>query len=333
MLGHKAQINKTSFNGLSFVSVNMCEAFTGDKDSDTICTFLKSFHQTTTVNSNFHIYLFYRQVLYSEDAKDISTDISKCITSTYVDDLQYKYNYNISWNVFLTTVLDGSKHDRNFTICATSLTPSLNDVISSFSFITLKRYIIVYILTESDIVYLLQNSEPIIAYLKHHNLEQTVGLSKFTDYSCAKQIAGHLPMGYVIGNRISDEFNSALKQTFSELIKSIEEIIKQLYWVPSTQRQHLLSELQGLDLVLEWSILNDTFKDISHNFTSDYANNMLTMIQYSAQRYLEGKSTPLSTDKGDSIIIWKNRHLGEFWNFDIFEESSYIQQLGNFIHF
>jgi len=272
-------------------------------------------------------------VLYSEDAKDISTDISKCITSTYVDDLQYKYNYNISWKVFFSTILDGHKHDRNFTICATSLTSSLNDVISSFSFITLKRYMIFYVLTESDMVYLLQNSEPIIAYLKHHNLGSPVGLSEITDSACAKHIAGHLPMGYVIGNRISNTFNSALMQTFSELIRSIEEIIRQLYWVPSTQRQHLLSELQGLDLVLEWSILNDTFKDISQNFTSDYANNMFTMIQYSAKRYLEGKSTPLSTDKGDSIIMWKNRHLGELLNFDISEEISCLGELGNFFHF
>jgi len=216
---------------------------------------------------------------------------------------------------FFRNVLEGHKHERNFTICATSLTSSLNDVISSFSFITLKRYIIVYVLTQSDMVYLLRNSEPIIAYLKHHHLGATVGLSDFTDYSCAKQIASYLPMGYVIGNRISDTFNSALKQTFSELIRSIEEIIKQLYWVPSSQRQHLLSELQGLDLELEWSILNDTFRDISQNFTSDYANNMLTMIQYSAKRYLEGKSTPLSTDKGDSIIMWRNRHLGKLLTF------------------
>lgn len=207
-------------------------------------------------------------------------------------------------------MLNNTPFANNYTICFTSLTKSPSDVIATFPFVTIKRYVIFYVLTESDLFYLLPHDTPRFFREQWENSAFFDSDYAFSDYSCVRQISEHLPMHYVMANHIGDQLNDDLRQLFIELVASIEKIIRDLYWVPAEQRQHLLTELTGLSLQLQWDGTYDTFNGSIHEISENYFSNMLVMIRYKARQYLRGNPYRTITNHHDSSFHLINKMIG-----------------------
>ncbi|WAQ95701.1 ECEL1-like protein [Mya arenaria] len=136
-----------------------------------------------------------------------------------------------------------------------------------------------------------------------------IGRSEFSDDFCARQISRMFPMHYVIGNATIDGVNVALRHTFIDLISSVEEIIRDLYWMPIKQKQHLLTELSGLTMQVEWKAANEIFKSHVGKFGDDYFENMSEMIQGIAMESVRGERRRFPTTEGSSIFFLRNKVL------------------------
>lgn len=117
-------------------------------------------------------------------------------------------------------------------------------------------------------------------------------------------------MYFILANHISRQFNDALRQLFIELVASIEGIIGDLYWMPDQQRKHLLTELTGLRMQLEWEDSGHTFTDHSREINDDYFSNMLVMIRYKTSQFLSGKPSHVITEHHSSTVALVNKMIG-----------------------
>jgi hypothetical protein len=250
-----------------------------------------------------------------EDVTRFPNEMSQCKHQFHVDDLQSQFNYNISWHSFLSKLFRNSPFSHNFTICKTSLTTSLSDVLSGFTFTTLKQFIILQVLIDSDIALLLPNQTPQFENISwNHGALFGREYSRLTDYDCLKQISKHLPMYYVIPYHISDQFNDSLMRLFTDLISSIERVIRDLYWIPIKQKKYLLTELQGLTMHLEWE--NPVYASLisnMQNVSDDYFKNMHLMIDYSVRRYLSGHTQRVLTNLDSSILFLIDKEIGKYF--------------------
>ncbi|WAQ95699.1 hypothetical protein MAR_028389 [Mya arenaria] len=138
-----------------------------------------------------------------------------------------------------------------------------------------------------------------------------IGRSEFSDDFCARQISRMFPMHYVIGNATIDGVNDALRHSFIDLISSVEEIIRDLYWMPIKQKHHLLTELSGLTMQLEWKAANEIFKSHVGKFGDDYFENMSEMITCNAMAFIRGERRRFPTSEGSSIFFLRNKVLVE----------------------
>lgn len=240
--------------------------------------------------------------------------MSSCKIPIKIDDLQLQYNYNLSWHSLFSKLFRNSPFSHNFTICKALLTTSLSDVLSGFTFKTLKQFIILQVLTDSDIALLLPEQTPQFEKISwNHGALFGRKYSKLTEYDCLGQISKHLPMHYVITNHISDQFNESLMRLFTDLISSIETVIKDLYWIPVQQKKYLLTELQGLTMHLEWE--NPAYASLvpnMQNISDNYFQNMHLMISYSVRRLLNGRSQRVLTNVDSSILFLIDKELGKY---------------------
>ena len=258
----------------------------------------------------FKILLSQFQAFYSSDKTSHENEALRCKTPMSSAELQYRYNYNISWPTLFNTVYNNTPFAQNHSVCFTSLSNAVSDVILSFPFTTIKRYVIFYVLTESDLFYLLPRDTPKFLHTQWKSSAFNDNVYPFSDESCARQISQHIPMHYVMVNHIATQFNDALRQLFIELIASIEGIIRDLYWMPNQQRQHLLTELTGLRVQLDWEAGNEGLNDFLHEITDNYFTNMLVMIRYKAGRFLKGNTHPVITENHDSSFSLISKLLG-----------------------
>ncbi|XP_045211089.2 endothelin-converting enzyme 1-like [Mercenaria mercenaria] len=263
------------------------------------------------VDDIYHLSVFMNRVFYTEDVTISSDEMSRCKSSLNADELQAKYNYNISWNDLLSSLFKNTPFFHNYTICKVSLTTSLSDVLSGFTFTTLKRYIILQVLTDSDISLLLPTQTPKFKNISwNHGALFGKNYAQLTDYDCLRQISKHLPMYYVILNHLSDQLNDTLMRLFTDLISSIEGIIRDLYWIPIKQKQYLLTELKGLTMHLEWQ--NTAYESLityMQNVTDDYFDNIHLMINYRMKRYLSGHAPRVFMTEDSSIFSLTDKEL------------------------
>lgn len=239
--------------------------------------------------------------------------MSKCNNQLSIAELQLQYPYNISWEGLLSALLKNSPFSQNYTVCTVSLTTAISDVLSGFTFTTLKRYIILQVLMASDISYLLP-----VETLNFDKVSWNRGAlfgeksERLSENDCLREISKHLPMYFVILNNISDQFNDTLMRLFTDLISSIERIIRDLYWIPVKQKTYLLTELQGLTMQLDWRTSADqSFTTHMHGVSDDYFENMHLMIQYSMNRYFNGRHQHAVSEMDSSIFHLRGKELGE----------------------
>lgn len=254
------------------------------------------------------------QVFYKENSISGKTGRTGC-QDISLSDMEYNYNYNISWRKMFETLFKHTAFSHNYTICSVSLTNALADVLSAFNFTTLKRYIIFQVLTQSDMSIILPRMTPKFDKVQweYGALYGEVSYVEFSDFSCVKQTSKLLPMYFVIVNQISDQFNDSLRRLYTDLISSIDEIITDLYWMPIKQKRHLFRELQGLSLELEWKQgADDSFALHMLNVSDDYFHNMRLMIGYSMKQFISGTPIQIITHKASSIFSLKDKVLGEY---------------------
>ena len=211
-----------------------------------------------------------------------------------IDDLQYHYNYNISWREVLTSILWDITPINNYTICFVSLSTGLRDVLSGFSYTSLKRYLIYSALTQSDLFDLFPNETPKFSHAQWSTGAFSSSLTGQLDYVCIHRLSKYIPLTFLFKHRISDDRSSALKNLFIELNKSIENIIDNMYWVPIIQKQHLLGALNSLSVKLMWEqqfYISSLLTDINErNETDNYFVVMKRLIKLRSKHYYNGKS-------------------------------------------
>ena len=209
-------------------------------------------------------------------------------------DLQYHYNYNISWREILTSILGDKTAANNYTICFVSLSTGLKDVLSGFSSVSLKRYIIFSALTQSDLFDFYPSATPSFDHVQWPDSAFTSSLTGQLDYVCIQRLSQYIPLTSLFRHRIPDAKSAAMRKLFTELNKSIENIIDNLYWVPITQKQNLLGALHSLSVRQLW---RDQF-DISpllttigrRNGTNNFFIMMKHLIRYRSENYYRGIS-------------------------------------------
>ncbi|KAH3872834.1 hypothetical protein DPMN_036057 [Dreissena polymorpha] len=260
---------------------------------------------------SFNLSFVLIQAFYEEDAPVKGSDLYTCASPVRVEELQYRYNYNISWSNLLNSLFNKTQFSHNYTICFTSLSTSVSDVISSFPFVTFKRYIILYVLLESDLYYLLPKEIQTWIYMKHMQRALFDADVSHNEYACAIHISRHLSFHYLFSSEIPAEFSNALGQTFKELASSVEAIIQDLYWMPHKQKQHLLTVLNGLYLQPEW-VVNGVIMRLGQlgNVSDDYWRNMLLMTGYSSRMYLVGNPHNRLSTQGSNIFSFNDKVLG-----------------------
>ncbi|KAL4240682.1 hypothetical protein ACF0H5_001474 [Mactra antiquata] len=268
----------------------------------------------SNVDDIFHLNVYLNRVFYKEDSNSENTGDKEC-TETSLSDIEFNYNYNISWRKMFSTVFDKTPLSHNYTVCSVTLTTALTDVLSAFSFTTLKRYIIFQVLTQSDLSLVLPRLTPRFDKIQweHGALYRETSINEYSDYACMRQISKLLPMYFVIVNQISDQFSESLKRLYIDLISSIDEIIKDLYWMPIKQKRHLFKELQGLSLLLEWKNggSSETFLRQIYNVSDDFFHNMQLMVGYSISRYISGDPIQIITQRASSIFSLTDKVLGK----------------------
>ena len=209
-----------------------------------------------------------------------------------IDDLQYHYNYNISWREVLTSILRDVAPINNYTVCFVSLSTGLRDVLSGFSYTSLKRYLIYSALTQSDLYNLYPNGMPQFSNAQWLDGAFSKPQTGQLDYVCIRHISQYIPLNILFKHRISDDRSSALKSLFIELNKSIENIIDNMYWVPIIQKQHLLGALNSLSVKLMWEQQYDIstlLTDINgRNETDNYFIVMRQLIKFRSDQYYKG---------------------------------------------
>lgn len=258
-------------------------------------------------------HLVFLQVLYTEDTTNLSDGILRCERPMSIADLQYHYNYNISWREVVTSILGDIGNMNNYTICFVSLSTGLKDVLNSFSYTSLKRYIIFSTLTQSDLFDLFPRATPKFYSTQWSNSALSSHLTGQLDIMCIQRLSQYIPLTSLFRQRISDTQSAAIKKLFIELNKSIESLIDNMYWVPITQKEHLLGALNSLSVRLTWTEQFDissleTFID-KRKEENNYFIVMKQLIRFRSERYFSGKS-----DKTDieSITRLSDGILGEY---------------------
>lgn len=252
------------------------------------------------------------QAFYAADKTSHENEVLRCKLPMTTSELQYRYNYNISWAVYLNTVFNNTPFAQNHSVCFTSLSNSVSDVILTFPYVTIKRYVIFYVLTESDLFYLLPRDTPEFLRIQWKSSAFNANEYPFSDKWCARQISQHIPMHYVMVNHISGQFNDALRRLFIELVSAIEGVIRDLYWIPAQQRQLLLTELTDLRVQLAWADAYEDVNDFLHEITDNYFSNMLFMVRYKTRQFLRGNSIPVVTENHDSSFSLINKRFGKY---------------------
>lgn len=232
------------------------------------------------------------QVLFTEDSANLSDGISKCERPMGISDLQYHYNYNVSWREVLTSILGEPRFTKNYTICFVSLSTGLKDVLSGFSYLSLKRYIIFSTLTQSDLFDFFPSATPKFDHGQWSSSAFTSSLTGQLDYVCIQRLSQYIPLTSLFRHRISDTQSAAVKKLFTELNKSIESIIDNMYWVPIIQKQNLLGALRSLSVRQTWKEqfdISELVADIDRrNGSNNYFIMMKRLIRYMSELYYEG---------------------------------------------
>ena len=209
-------------------------------------------------------------------------------------DLQYHYNYNISWRELLTSILGDIGPANNYTICFVSLSTGLKDVLSGFTSISLKRYIIFSALTQSDLFDFFPSATPSFDHVQWSDSAFTSSVTGQLDHVCIQRLSQYIPLTSLFRHRVSDTQRAAMKKLFTELNKSIENIIDNMYWVPIIQKQNLLGALHSLSVRQMWREqfdISPLLTDIGRrNGTNNFFIMMKYLIRYRSENYYRGIS-------------------------------------------
>ena len=227
-------------------------------------------------------------------------------------DLEYHYNYNISWRELITSVLGDISSANNYTICFVSLNTGLKDVLSGFSYTSLKRYVIFSTLTQSDLFDFFPSATPSFDHVQWSDSAFTSSLTGQLDHVCIQRLSQYIPLTSLFRHRMPDTQSAAVRKLFIELNKSIENIIDNMYWVPITQKQNLLGALHSLSVRQMWKKqfdISPLVTDIGkRNETNNYFIMMKHLIRYRSANYYKGVS---HTSTIESIAELSDGTLGK----------------------
>ncbi|KAK3601797.1 hypothetical protein CHS0354_041711 [Potamilus streckersoni] len=233
-------------------------------------TMKRSSSFTQMMDEIYQLEIYIHRVMYTEESTNLSNKMSNCDQQMSIRDLSDRYYYNISWSRFIASLLGTSVNDT-FKVCHAELSSELQNVLLRFSPLAMKRYIILTVLLKSDIYTILPDRIP---RYKECNWEDDEFLrvdSTNFNLFCVNFMSKFIPYSF-------DKAPSmiALESTrilLSEVITSLTEVIRSMYWVPLFQTEHLLKTFTGFNMryianIYNFSILENI--TINQNFFDNF---------------------------------------------------------------
>ncbi|KAL3876607.1 hypothetical protein ACJMK2_034429 [Sinanodonta woodiana] len=236
---------------------------------------------TQLMDDVYKLEISIHRVMYTEDSANLSTKMSNCEHQMSLRDLSDQYNYSISWSRFFTSLLGTSVNDT-FNVCHAELSSELQNVLRRFSPLAIKRYIIITVLLKSDIYSILPERIP---RYKESNWEDGDPLrvdGTNRNYFCVNFMSKFIPCSFdKAPSMIVLESTMTL---FSELITSLTEIIRSMYWVPLFQTEHLLKTFTGFNMGYTADIFNfSILENITVN--QNLFDNFHSLITFKYRQY------------------------------------------------